>query len=296
MKRKSYWVIGTILFISVCLGGFGLLFLAIIAYSPSEWMDSWGDIAIIEVKGPIFESAPINEKLEKYRKSSSIKAVVLRIESPGGSVGSSQEIYTEVKKLSEKKKIVVSMGAVAASGGYYIAAPAHKILANPGTLTGSIGVLMEHVEIGELLNWAKVSAEILKAGQLKDIGSALRKMSSEERAVLQTVLDNMHEQFLKAVAEGRNLPFEEVKKIGDGRVYTGQQALDLKLVDQLGNLEDAIEVAKKLANIKGEPRLVKPRKPKALWLDLLLGEDSEGRIYEFLSRHLGWKPLYLMSI
>jgi protease IV len=297
-KSRIYWIIGISLFFFSCLGGSFLLFIAILMSPSMDWTETWGgDIAIVEVKGPIFESDAVNEKLEKYRKSSSIKAVVLRIDSPGGAVGPSQEIHNEVKKLAEKKKVVVSMGAVAASGGYYIAAPATKIVANPGTITGSIGVLMEHVEVDELLKWAKVSAEILKAGESKDVGSALRKMTPEERQLLEGLLKNMHAQFRQAVAEGRKLPLEEVEKIGDGRVYTGEQALQLKLVDQLGNLEDAIEVAKNLAGIKGEPRIIRPEKPRPLLLDLLFGDGSEERILQRVFSHsLGFGAFYLLSI
>src|SRR4030095_5627225 len=298
MKTRTYWIIGLSVFFLSCLGGFFFLFIVAFLTPSSDWTESWGNIAIVEVKGPIFESKEINEKLEKFRKNSSVKAVVLRIDSPGGSVGASQEIYTEVKKLAEKKKVVVSMGAVAASGGYYIAAPATKIIANPGTLTGSIGVLMEHVEIQDLLQWAKVNAEILKAGESKDIGSALRKMTPEERKFLDDLLKNMHGQFQRAVAEGRKLPLEEVEKLGDGRVYTGEQALKLKLVDELGNLEDAIEVAKNLAGIKGEPKIIRPEKPKPLWLEVLLGrEGSSERMFQNLfAKALGFRAMYMMSM
>jgi protease-4 len=296
LKSKTVWVIAIILFLFLCLGGLGFLTIALLLSPSGDWIDTRGDIAIVEVKGPIFESGPTIEKLEKYRKSSSVKAVVLRIDSPGGSVGASQEIYTEVKRLAAKKKVVVSMGTVAASGGYYIAVPAHKIVANPGTLTGSIGVLMEHVEVNELLKWAKVSAEILKSGELKDVGSALRKMNPEERDLLEQILHNLHHQFQKAVAEGRHIPLEEVEKIGNGRVYTGEQALNLKLIDQFGNLEDAVDVAKSLAGIEGEPKVIKPEKEKPLWMDLLLGEGSERMMKNVLTDWVGFKTLYLMSI
>ncbi len=267
----------------------------LILSSSGDWPEPKGDIAIVEVKGPIFESGPVNEKLEKYRKNPSVKAVVLRIDSPGGSVGASQEIYSEVKKLALKKKVIVSMGAVAASGGYYIAVPAAKILANPGTVTGSIGVLMDHVEVEELLKWAKISAEILKAGKLKDMGSSLRKMSPEDRIVLQGLLDNMHEQFLKAISEGRKIPLEEMRKIGTGQVYTGEQALALKLVDQLGNLQDAIEVAKNEVGIKGEPTLIRPHKKKPMW-DILMGNDTEEKIQSMIGNLLTPKAMYWMSL
>jgi len=294
MKRKTLWVILGLFSIFLCLGGMGLAGLWLLL-SGGDWSEAKGDIAIVEVKGGIFESGPVNEKLEKFRKNDDVKAVVLRVDSPGGSVGASQEIYTEVKKLAQKKKVIVSMGAVAASGGYYISAPATKIVANPGTITGSIGVLMDHVEIDELLKWAKVSAEILKAGALKDVGSALRKMTPEERAVLQGILDNMHEQFLEAVAEGRKIDLEEVRKIGTGRVYTGQQALDLKLIDQFGNLEDAIDLAAKEAGIQGEPKLIKPEKRKPIWLDVMMGEEREEKLASWLGGWLAPKALYWVS-
>lgn len=297
MKSRKYWIIALILLLLCCVGGF--TFFGFLLFFPSvDLSDKWGNIAIVELKGPIFDSAPTIEKLEKYRKNNSVQAIVLRIDSPGGAVAPSQEIYTEVKKVVAQKKVVVSMGTVAASGGYYIAAPATKIVANPGTLTGSIGVLMEHVEVDDLLKWAKVSAEILKAGELKDIGSALRKMKPEEREVLQSILQNMHLQFLKAVSEGRNIPLDEMKKIGNGKVYTGEQALELKLVDQLGNLEDAIEVAKNLAGIQGEPKVIKPEKSKSLLKEILLGgeEESSLLLQKILTEVGRTKVLYMMSI
>ncbi|MFO1519236.1 MAG: signal peptide peptidase SppA [bacterium] len=297
MKSKKYWIMGVVFLFLLCMGGFGSV-LGLLYFSSSDWGDTWGDIAIVEVKGPIFESEPTNEKLEKYRKSSSVKAVVLRIDSPGGAVGPSQEIYEEVKKLAGKKKVVVSMGSVAASGGYYIAAPATKIVANPATVTGSIGVLMEHVEIDELLKWAKVSAEILKAGAMKDVGSMFRPMKADERALLEGVLKNMHEQFRKAVSEGRNIPLEEVEKIADGRIYTGEQALALKLVDQLGDLDDAIDTAKDLAGIKGEPKIIRPQKPKSFWKEVFLGgeDGSDSLLKSAVGRLVGPRAFYLMSL
>ena len=295
MKKKTAWIIAVLFFLFLCVGGIGFVGFWLVLSAGGDWPEANGDIAVVEVKGPIFESASINEKLEKYRKNDSVKAVVLRVDSPGGSVGASQEIYTEVKKLAQKKKVIVSMGAVAASGGYYIAAPATKIVANPGTITGSIGVLMDHVEVDDLLKWAKISAEILKAGQLKDIGSSLRKMTPEDRAVLQGLLDNMHEQFIQAVAEGRKLPVEDVRKIATGRVYTGQQAMDLKLIDQYGDLEDAIDVAAKEVGIKGEPKVIKPQKHKS-FMDLMMGKDTEERIQALLGSLITPKAMYWMAL
>ncbi|MBF0491378.1 MAG: signal peptide peptidase SppA [Deltaproteobacteria bacterium] len=291
-SRKIWWIVLVIVLLFSCMGG-ALFFGFALLFSPSSnWKDSWGNIAVVELKGAIFESEKVNEKLEKYLKSEQVKAIVLRIDSPGGAVGPSQEIYNEVKRVAQKKTIVVSMGSVAASGGYYAAAPAHKILANPGTITGSIGVLMEHVEVNDLLKWAKVSAEILKAGEMKDAGSALRTMKPEERAYLQDLLSNMHAQFKKAVAEGRHLDIETVNKLADGRVYTGEQALQLKLVDQLGGLEDAIEVARVLAKIPGEAKVIRPDKGSPLLKALFGEEDSETKLLQWMASIKTYRALY----
>ncbi len=291
---KRVWVITIAVFSFICFGAFAFLLFVFSLLRP-DFSDPNGDIAIVEVKGPIFDSEAINEKLEKFRKAPSVKAVVLRVDSPGGAVGPSQEIYSEVKRLAAEKKVVVSMGAVAASGGYYLSIPATKILANPGTLTGSIGVLIEHIEVDELLKWAKISAETITAGEMKDAGSLFRKMKPEERAYFDEILKNMHQQFRLALSEGRKIPMDEVEKIADGRVYTGEQALALKLVDQLGDLQDAILVAKDLAGIVGEPKLIKPEKPHH-WFDLLGGDLSEEKFRGVFSSLGGYRALYWMSL
>jgi protease-4 len=213
-------------------------------------------IALIRIEGPIFDSKEPVKEIKEYVKTASIKAIVLRIDSPGGAVAPSQEIFEEVKKAATKKKIVVSMGSIAASGGYYIAAPSSKIIANPGTLTGSIGVIMELPNFEGLMNKIGIKTEIIKSGKHKDMGSGFRGIKKEERAILQGVMDNVHKQFIKAVAEGRKLKIEEVKKIADGRIFTGEQAVKYGLVDQLGSLEDAIKTAAKMVGIKGEPEVV----------------------------------------
>lgn len=213
-------------------------------------------IALVRVEGPILDSKDVIDELKGHVKDPSIKAIVLRIDSPGGAVAPSQEIYEEIRKAVTKKKVVVSMGSVAASGGYYIAAPATRIVANPGTLTGSIGVIMEIPNVEGLMNKIGVKTEVIKSGRHKDIASVFRGIKKEEREILQGVLDNVHEQFIKAVAEGRKMLIEDVKRIADGRVFTGEQALKAGLVDEIGNLEDAIKSAAKLAGIKGEPAVV----------------------------------------
>jgi protease-4 len=213
-------------------------------------------IALVRVEGPILDSKDVIDEIKAHVKDPSIKAIVLRIDSPGGAVAPSQEIYEEIRKAVTKKKVVVSMGSVAASGGYYIAAPATRIVANPGTLTGSIGVIMEIPNVEGLMNKIGVKTEVIKSGRHKDIASVFRGIKKEEREILQGVLDNVHEQFIKAVAEGRKMLIEDVKRIADGRVFTGEQALKAGLVDEIGNLEDAIKVAARLTGIKGEPSVV----------------------------------------
>ena len=213
-------------------------------------------LALLRVEGPILDSKDVIDELKTYVKDPSIKAIVLRIDSPGGAVAPSQEIYEEIRKAVTKKKVVVSMGSVAASGGYYIASPATRIVANPGTLTGSIGVIMEIPNVEGLMNKIGVKTEVIKSGRHKDIASVFRGIKKEEREILQGVLDNVHEQFIKAVAEGRKMLIEDVKRIADGRVFTGEQALKAGLVDEIGNLEDAIKSAARLTGIKGEPAVV----------------------------------------
>jgi protease-4 len=213
-------------------------------------------VALVRIEGPILDSKNAVDEIKEYAKDSAIKAIILRIDSPGGAVAPSQEIYSEVKKAAAKKKVVVSMGSIAASGGYYIASPATKIIANPGTLTGSIGVIMEIPNIEGLMNKIGIKTEVIKSGKNKDIGSMFRTMKKEERELLQGLMDNVHEQFIRAVAEGRKKKIEDIRKIADGRVFTGEQALSYGLVDELGTLEDATRVAAKLAGITEEPEVV----------------------------------------
>lgn len=227
-------------------------------------------IAIIRITGIILESSNTIEELEKYNQNPSVKAIILRIDSPGGGVVPSQEIYEEVKKIKieGKKKIIASMGSVAASGGYYIASASDKIVANPGTLTGSIGVIMELANFEGLLNKVGIESVVVKSGELKDIGSPFRKMSEKERGLLQKLLDDIHGQFIDAVASGRALKKEDIESLADGRVFTGREAKELGLVDELGNLQDAIKVAADAVGIKGKPKIIETKKRFSL-IDLL---------------------------
>lgn len=225
-------------------------------------------LALIRIEGPIMDSKDAVDEIKEYTKDSSIKAIVLRVDSPGGAVAPSQEIYEEVKKAVAEKPVVVSMGSVAASGGYYISSPATRIIANPGTLTGSIGVIMELPNLEGLMNKIGIRTEVIKSGKHKDIASAFRSMGKEEREILQGVMDNVHEQFMKAVAEGRKISIEDVRKIADGRIFTGEQAKTLGLVDELGTGEDAIKTAATLAGIKEEPEVVS-KTDKLSFIDIL---------------------------
>jgi protease-4 len=222
-------------------------------------------VAVVRVEGIILDSQDVIEELKDHSKNPSIKAIVLRIDSPGGAVAPAQEIYKEIIKLKLKKKVVVSMGSVAASGGYYIASPANKIVANAGTITGSIGVIMEIPNFEGLLKKIGVETQVIKSGRHKDIASVFKSMSDEEKKILQSLLDDVHEQFIMAVAEGRGIEYEEVKKLADGRIFTGKKAKELGLVDVLGNLDDAIKLAGQLSGIRGEPEVVTKKEKFRLW-------------------------------
>jgi len=240
-------------------------------------------VAVLPISGLITDSEATIEQLKKFAKDDSVKAIVVRLNTPGGGGGPSQEIYEEVRKIRGKKVIVASMGALAASGGYYIACGADKIFANPGTITGSIGVLMQFVNVKDLIEKIGVKGFVIKSGSFKDTGSPVREMSPEERKLLQSVIDNVHAQFVNAVVEGRKLPREDVLAIADGRILSGEQAKELGLVDVLGNQEDAVAEAGKMAKIEGEPRVVTPPKKKFSILDLLR-EEAKSIIDEKLTQ------------
>jgi len=231
-------------------------------------------IGVIEVEGVIVSSRKTIDQLIRFREDQSIKAIVLRIDSPGGGVGPSQEISSEVMKTSEIKPVVVSMGSVAASGGYYIAAPARRIFANPGTITGSIGVIMEFTNWQELLNKIGLESQVVKSGRFKDIGSPVRPMSEDDRKLLQDLIDDVHSQFINAVSRGRNIPEGKVRSLADGRIFTGRQALEAGLVDELGTMQDAIAAAAQMGGIEEKPRVVYPPRDKGNLFDYLIEETA----------------------
>ena len=226
-------------------------------------------IGVIEVNGVIKDSRSILENIVKFEKNEHIKAILLRINSPGGAVGPSQEIYMELIKTRKKKPVIASLGTIAASGGYYIAAAATKIIAAPGTLTGSIGVKLELANVQKLLEKIGIEPVVLKSVPYKDIGSPFREVTPEEKEILVKLLQDIHRQFVADIAKGRHLPLKKVEAIADGSIFTGKEAQKLGLVDMLGNFEDAVKEAARLAGIKGEPNLYYPKK-KTPWTKLFL--------------------------
>ncbi|MDY0190374.1 MAG: signal peptide peptidase SppA [Desulfuromonas sp.] len=252
-------------------------------------------IGVVDIKGAINESRSIIDDLQDFSENDSIKAIVLRVNSPGGGVGPSQEIHDEIDKIVKIKPVIVSMGSVAASGGYYVSAPATEIYANPGTITGSIGVIMEFTNVLQLMDKIGLKSSVVKSGIHKDIGSAMRDMTPEERQLLQSLIDDVYSQFVEAVSSGRHLPEDEVRQLADGRIFTGRQALKLGLVDKLGGLQAAIAAAAQRVGIKGKPTVVYPAQPKKDLVDYFVGQTVT-HINEYMAKQynsglkLMWSP------
>ena len=280
--KKNPLITAFLILVSICTVFFVLVIA--LSYFGDEYPYGLGGekIGIIKIEGTIVESESTIEKIVKYRKNEGIKAVILRINSPGGVVAPPQEIYQEIKKTSQEKPVVVSVESIAASGGYYIACAADLIVANPGTLVGSIGVMIPIENIEDLLQKVGLKSRIIKSGKYKDIGSMTRPMTAEEEAILQELIDDTYNQFVNAVAEGRGMNREEVLKIADGRIFTGAQAIKLGLIDKLGNLQDAIEIAAGMVGIEGEPKVIYPKKEKPSILDFIFEEvaKSVARVVE----------------
>ena len=296
MRRRP--ILTALLILIVICAVFFLMVFGISHFGDQYAFEFGGDrVGIVKIEGTIVESEPIIDKIIKFRKSKRVKAIVLRINSPGGMVAPSQEIYQEVKKACREKKVIVSMESVAASGGYYIACTADKIVANPGTLVGSIGVILQIENIEELFNKIGLRRKVVKSGKYKDIGSITRPMTEEEEAILQEFSDDIYNQFVDAVAEGRGMKREEVLKIADGRIFTGVQAVGLGLVDRLGNLQDAISIAGEIVGIEGEPKVIYPKKKKPSILDFIFEEAIKNvtRIIENMV-HDKLKVYYLSTL
>jgi protease-4 len=240
-------------------------------------LSSDNKVAVVRLRGIIMDGGEIKRQLDKWAEDDSVKAIVLQISSPGGVVGPSQEIFSAVKKAAAKKPVVASMGTVAASGGYYVAAACNKIVANPGTITGSIGVIMMFSTTFELMDKIGLKAVVVKSGKFKDTGSPHRPFTDEDRRLMQDVVDDTYDQFLNDVAQGRGLPVDEVRKVADGRILTGRQAFKVKLVDKLGGFDDAMELAARLGGISGKPKKVEEEKKKGL-METLFGDEYEASL------------------
>jgi protease IV len=278
--RSRFWMwllLGGGLFALFVVAVFTLVYLGLGGRDEESFSGFGSRIAVVELDGVIFSPKQIVTQLKKFADDDSIKAIIIHVNSPGGGVAASEEIYREVKRIRDekKKRIVASIETVGASGAYYVASASNKIYADRGSVVGSIGVIAEWVNYGELLRWAKLNAITMKAGEFKDTGSPTREMTPAERAYMQALIDNMHTQFIQAVAEGRHAKPEDIRAIADGKVWTGEQALAMKMVDQIADFEGAVKDTARAVNISGEPTLVWPSKQRRTGLDLLFGDVSD---------------------
>jgi protease-4 len=281
-ERRSHtllWVlIGGGAFFLFVLAVFSLVYITIHSGSTDAGIGGFGDrIGVVDLDGVILSPQPVVGQLKKFADDSSIKAIIIHVNSPGGGVAASEEIYREVKRIraEKKKKIVVSIETVGASGAYYVASASDKIYADSGSIVGSIGVIAEWMNYGDLLKWAKLKNVVLKTGEFKDTGNPARDLTPAEQAYMQQLIDNMFGQFVHAVSEGRGLKYEDVKSIANGKVWTGEQAASMKLIDGVGDFETAVADTAKSVGIKGEPTLVHPDRDRKTLMDLLLGDVSQ---------------------
>jgi protease IV len=270
--RKHPVLLGILLFFLVGVAFFLLVYALGSVTEDKQSFSLNSKVGVVKIEGFIGDTHDVVEQMNQFGKDDSIKAVILRIDSPGGGVASSQEIYQAVNDLKKKKKVVASMGSVAASGGYMVACATDKIVANPGTLTGSISAVMHFANVEELLKKVGLKASVVKSGKFKDIGSPVREMTPDEKALLQDLVDDISDQFIEMVSKDRNIPKENVRKIADGRVFTGRQAHKLGLVDYLGDMGYAVTIAGEMAGIKGKPDIVYPKKKGLKFWDYFFRE------------------------
>ncbi len=249
-------------------------------------------VGIIEIKGIIAESKNVIHNIKRFREDNSVKAIVIRIDSPGGAVGPSQEIFREIRKTGKSKKVVASLGAIAASGGYYIAAGADGIVANPGTITGSIGVIMGFTNYQELLDKIGLVPIVIKSGKYKDIGSPVRKMKPEEKKILKDFARKIHRQFIQDIVEGRTMDRAKVESLADGRIFTGEESKELGLVDRIGNFEDAVEWAGRLGGIKGKISTVYAQEKKFPLLRYITDSSAKALLNRITDPSLSANYLY----
>jgi protease IV len=279
-SRTLLWVlIGGGAFFLFILAVFTLVYLTLHASGgETTSITSFGDrIGVVDLDGVILSPQPVVSQLKKFGDDSSIKAIIIHVNSPGGGVAASEEIYREVKRVRKEKnkKVVVSIETVGASGAYYVASASDKIFADQGSIVGSIGVIAQWVNYGDLLKWAKLKDVVIKTGEFKDTGNPSRDMTPSEQAYMQALIDNMFGQFIQAVSEGRGLKYEDVKSFANGKVWTGEQAMSMKLIDSVGDFEAAVADTAKSVGIHGEPTLVHQDRDRKTLMDLLLGDVSQ---------------------
>jgi protease-4 len=297
-SRTVLWIlIGGGAFFLFVLAVFSLVYLTLHAGGNQAAFGGFGDrIGVVDLDGVILSPQPVVGQLKKLGDDSSIKAIILHVNSPGGGVAASEEIYREVKRIREekKKRIVVSIETVGASGAYYIASASNKIYADQGSIVGSIGVIAEWVNYGDLLKWAKLKSIVFKTGEFKDTGNPARELTPAEQAYLQELIDNMFGQFVQAVADGRGMRFDDVKAIANGKVWTGKEALSMKLIDNVGDFEAVVNDTAQAVGISGEPTLVHPEKDRRTLLDLMLGDVSQylPDTEKMLEQHVGFYYLW----
>jgi protease IV len=278
--RSRLWIwllVGGGVFALFVVAVFTLVYLSFNGRDEESFSGFGSKIAVVDLNGVIFSPKQIVPQLKKFADDDSVKAIIIHVNSPGGGVAASEEIYREVKRIRDekKKRIVASIETVGASGAYYVASATNKIYADKGSVVGSIGVIAEWVNYGELLKWAKLNAITLKAGEFKDTGSPTREMTPAEREYMQGLIDNMHTQFIQAVADGRHAKEADIRAIANGKVWTGEQANGMKLVDEIADFEEAVKDTARAVNISGEPTLVYPAKDRRSGLDLLFGDVSD---------------------
>jgi protease-4 len=277
-SRAFLWVLlGGGAFFLFLLAVFALVYFTLRTQQKDSFSGFGNKIAVVDLEGVIMSPKDVVEQLRKYGDDNSIKAIIIHVNSPGGGAAASEEIYREVLRIRDvkKKPIVASIETVGASGAYYVSSATSKIFADQASIVGSIGVIAEWYNYEELVKWAKLKAIVLKAGEFKDTGSPVRDMTPAEREYMQGLINNMHGQFIHSVAVGRHVKDEDIRPLADGKVWTGEQAMPLKLIDQVGDFRAAVEDTAKSVGIKGEPTLVRPEKDRKSVLDLLFGDVSE---------------------
>lgn len=279
VSRTILWIVvggGAVFVFAMAI--FALVYITLHSGGRGSLSASFGDkIAVVDLEGVILNPKTVVDQLKRYADDDSVKAIILHVNSPGGGVAASEEIYREVKRIRDdkKKRIVAAIETVGASGAYYVSSATNKIYADEGSIVGSIGVISEWVNYEDLLKWAKLKQITMKAGEFKDTGNPARDLTAAEKQYLQSLIDNMHGQFIQAVADGRRMKVADVKPLADGKVWTGQQAYAMKMIDQVSDFEGAVKDTAKSVGIKGEPTLVRPERDRKTMLDLLFGDVSE---------------------